>query len=78
MQRSIATDPDELVRKLFFGSRLKPVNMAALSRKTRINHSTIKNWKRKPSTIPIQKAARIANAQGMSDEDWIKIRRVYK
>lgn len=44
---------DEYTRRLIFGDRATKCNLAELSRETDIPVSTLRRWKAKPGSIPL-------------------------
>ena len=62
-----------ITSKIFYrlGCRIPDAQIAHLTGK---NAKTIGNYRRKVETMPLMTAIAIANATGMSDEDWIALR----
>lgn len=77
MGRSLVHDPDNDATGLLFGSRLQPVNLTVLAKKTAISTSTLCNYRKTPGKIPLERFSLIAKARGLSDEQIGKIVKAY-
>lgn len=72
---SILKDPIAEVRKALFGSSIRQVSIPVLHEKTGIPTSTLRSWRKDPRKMPFLQAVRIANAIGLSSEDWQGLRK---
>lgn len=54
---------------ILFGTDIQPVNLAALSKKTRIPESTLRLYRRNPGTIPLDRLRAIVKAVELSEGD---------
>lgn len=55
-----------------FGTHLRPVSPAELSRILGVSPRTISNWKRNPDTIPLGMFRRLAQVRRLSDEEIVE------
>lgn len=58
-------DPNETLRELLFGSDLRKVNLARLSKKTGISRRTLYAWETDPGKITVNNLRKLCRAQGI-------------
>ncbi|MCR4671959.1 MAG: helix-turn-helix transcriptional regulator [Lachnospiraceae bacterium] len=63
------------VREVLFGTAVRPVRLAELTRRTGIPERTLSRWRRDPTQMPFEGAVMIARALKLPDEEWAKLRR---
>lgn len=78
MPRPMVRDPDRDASEVLFGTRLQPVNLTELSRRTGISSSTLSDYKRHPARMTVERLARIARARGLSGEEILSVVMIYK
>lgn len=62
-------DPDEKAREIIFGSKLQPVSLEELSRRTGISRSTLCGYKKEPRKIPFGRLCKIARRRGLGGKE---------
>lgn len=78
MGRSILTNPDRDASAELFGTKVRPVNLRELGRKTGICHGSLANYRKKPGTIPLERLGVVAKALNLTDEQIVRIVRSYR
>lgn len=73
MPRSLLKDPDVEASTRIFGNRIHPVCLSAVSKKTGIPRSTLSNWKRRPTAMPLSGFAKLVSSVGIPDEQVLSI-----
>ena len=63
------------IKRFLKGTGTRPVNLAEVSRRTGIPKATLYRYKEHPECLPFYRAMDIANAIGMSKDDWYTLRR---
>lgn len=70
MPRSLVRDPEAERAKILFPDS---VNMAAVSRATKIPAATLSRYKRRSDGIPLEALRKIVKAMELTDEDIVRI-----
>lgn len=78
MGRSILTDPDRVASAAIFGTKIHPVSIRELSRKTGICHGTLANYRKSPGKMTLARFGGIAKAMKLTDEEIVRIVRSYR
>ena len=65
----------KLAEKIFRPHRLK-ISNTEYARIAHCSPGTVSNYRRGHTPIPLQVAIDAANAAGMSDEEWVELRRI--
>ena len=73
MPRSMLRDPDKEASAILFGSKANAVNLSRISEATGIPANTLSNYRRRPSTITLERFALIAKVRGLSGEEIGKV-----
>lgn len=70
MPRSMPRDPEAERARILFPD---DVNMAAVSRATKIPAATLSRYKRRSDGIPLEALRRIVKVRGLTDDEIIKV-----
>lgn len=69
MPKSVLIDPDRKASAILFGSKGTTANLSRISEATGIPANTLSNYRKRPSTITLERFALIAKVRGLSDEE---------
>lgn len=70
MPRSMLRDPEAERARILFP---EDVNMAAVSRATKIPAATLSRYKRRSDGIPLDALRKIVKVRGITDEELVRI-----
>ena len=70
MPRSMLRDPEAERARILFP---EDVNMAAVSRATKIPAATLSRYKRRSDGIPLDALRRIVKVRGITDEELVRL-----
>lgn len=75
MPRSMIRDPAARIRKMMTGTPTRPIRLTEVARRTGIPQSTLYHYRQSPEHLPLMAAILIADSTGMTDEEWLALRK---